>query len=251
MKIKRRLDVVLAEKYPHLSRTMIQSFIMQGNARVNGQKNTKAGAQVEEIDEVVLIIEEQKYVSRGGFKLEAALEHFKINIAGMVALDAGISTGGFTDCLLQHGARKVYGIDVGQGQVHEKIRNNSNVILLEKTNLRHLDRLSELVDIVTLDLSFISILKVMPAVVNFLKENGSIVVLIKPQFEAERKDIRRGGIVKEDTVHKKVIEKIITGMQTFSFYCVGVIDSPIFGATSGNKEFLGLFIKNCSENFHN
>ncbi len=243
MKIKRRLDIVLLEQHPDISRTKIQSFIMLGRAKINGTVNTKAGTQIEVDDIVTLDVEEQKYVSRGGFKLEAALKHFKLDVTGLVAMDAGISTGGFTDCLLQNGVKKVYGIDVGQGQVHEKMRNNPQVTLLEKVNLRHLDHLPELVDIVTLDLSFISILKVMPAVIKLLKPNGKIIALIKPQFEAEREDIRRGGIVKDAAIHRKVVEKVTAGMQKVGFHCEGVIDSPILGATSGNKEFLGLFVK--------
>jgi 23S rRNA (cytidine1920-2'-O)/16S rRNA (cytidine1409-2'-O)-methyltransferase len=144
---------------------------------------------------------------------------------------------------LQHGIKKVYGIDVGYGQVHEKIRNNPQVVLLEKTNLRYLDQLPEPVDLVTLDLSFISILKVMPAVAKQLKSQGKVIVLIKPQFESERQDIRCGGIVKDDTVHRKVIEKVTTGMQALGFRCEGIIDSPLLGAAAGNKEFLGLFIQ--------
>lgn len=243
MKIKRRLDVALAERYPQISRTQLQSLIMQGKAKINGKVNDKAGTQIQEDDEIVLDIEEPKYVSRGGFKLEAALDHFKLDVTGMVAMDAGISTGGFTDCLLQNGVTKVYGIDVGHGQVHEKMRNNPAVILLEKTNLRLLEKLPELVDLVTLDLSFISLLKVMPAVIKQLKPQGKIIALIKPQFEAERQDIRRGGIVKDEAVHRKVIDKVITGMQSLGFTCQGIIDSPILGAASGNKEFLGLFVK--------
>ncbi len=243
MKIKRRLDIVLLEQHPEMSRTKLQSFIMLGKAKINGKVNTKAGTQIEEDDIVSLDLEEQKYVSRGGFKLEAALDHFKLDVTGLVAMDAGISTGGFTDCLLQRGVKKVYGIDVGQGQVHEKMRNNPKVVLLEKVNLRHLEHLPELVDIVTLDLSFISMLKVMPAVIKLLNPHGKIVALIKPQFEAEREDIRRGGIVKDAAVHKKVIEKVTKGMEALGFRCEGVIDSPILGAASGNKEFLGLFIK--------
>lgn len=243
MKIKRRLDHVLAELYPQLSRTLLQSFIMQGKAKINDKACSKPGTQVDDSDVVTLDTEEQKYVSRGGFKLEAALTHFNVNVTGLVALDAGISTGGFTDCLLQNGIKKVYGIDVGYGQVHEKIRNNPQVVVLEKTNLRHLENLPERVDIVTLDLSFISLLKVIPTLINLLNPNGKIIALIKPQFEAERNDIRRGGLVKDEAVHKKVIEKVTSGMRDLGFECQGIIDSPILGATSGNKEFLGLFVR--------
>jgi len=155
-------------------------------------------------------------------------------------LDAGISTGGFTDCLLQHGAQKVFGIDVGYGQVHEKIRNNPKVVILERTNLRTLDWQHEKVDLVTLDLSFISMLKVMDSVCKLLKDDGKLIVLIKPQFEADRSEIGRGGIVKDAQVHKKVIEKVVRGLKQLGFRSEGIIDSPILGG-SGNKEFLGYF----------
>lgn len=243
MKIKKRLDLVLFEQYPKLSRNQIQSFIMQGRALVNGKVVTKAGAQVTSSDTASLNCDEPKYVSRGGFKLEAALTSFKLNVTGMVALDAGISTGGFSDCLLQHGIKKVYGVDVGTGQVHEKIRTNPAVILLEDTNLRYLTTLPEQVDLVTLDLSFISLLKVIPAVSKLLKPSGIIITLIKPQFESDRQDIRRGGIIKDDAVHQKIIEKIKNGMQELGFKMEHLITSPITGAAAGNKEFLALFTR--------
>jgi len=179
-------------------------------------------------------------VSRAGFKLEKALDEFEVDVAGLTVLDAGISTGGFTDCLLQRGAKKVYGIDVGYGQVHEKLRDDPRVVLMERTNLRNLERLPEKVDLVTLDLSFISILKVMPAVKRLVKPDGKIITLIKPQFEAEKGEVGRGGIVKDEKVHEKVVEKIKTGMAEFGFEMVALTESPIFGA-KGNKEFLALF----------
>lgn len=240
-KEKRRLDHLIQEQYPHLTRNQIQSFIMQGKAKVDGVPVTKPGTQLAcdvsvTVDEVI-----PKYVSRAGFKLEAALDVFQVDVHGLVIMDAGISTGGFTDCLLQNGATRIYGVDVGYGQVHEKIRNDQRVILYEQTNLRLLESLPELVDLVTLDLSFISILKVMPAVSKLLKPNGRIITLIKPQFEAEREDIQRGGLVRDDAVHQQVIQKIKDGMKEFGFEIKGVIDSPILGAASGNKEFLALF----------
>lgn len=240
---KKRLDAVVQERHPHLTRNQIQSLIMQGKVTVDDTVQTKPGSPVSPDALVHLSVEEPKYVSRAGFKLEAALEHFKIDVTDFVCMDAGISTGGFTDCLLQNGAKRIYGIDVGYGQVHEKVRNDKRAILLEKTNLRHLDKLPELVDLVTLDLSFISILKVMDAVSQLIKANGKIITLIKPQFEAERKDIRRGGVVKDETVYPRVIEKIRLGLEEFGFTMVGVIDSPILGATSGNREFLALFTR--------
>ena len=240
---KVRLDLLVTEQYPHLSRNQIQSFIVQGKVSVDGVPVTKAGTQFAAGTPVTLAIQEPKYVSRGGFKLEGALDHFKINVNGLIALDAGISTGGFTDCLLQRGIKRVYGIDVGYGQVHEKIVHDPRVVVLEKTNLRHLPALPEKIDLATLDLSFISLLKVMPALSELLTPTSMIIALIKPQFEAERKDISRGGVVKDEKVHQAVIEKITTGMAIFGFVAQGVIESPIVGATSGNKEFLGIFVR--------
>lgn len=213
---------------------------MQGNVTVEGRIVTKPGVQIKEDAALEFNYEEPKYVSRAGLKLEKALEHFNIKPEGLIALDAGISTGGFTDCLLKNGVTKVYGVDVGYGQVHEKIRVDPRVIIMERTNLRELDPLPEKVDIVTLDLSFISVLKVMDAVMNSMKEDAQLVVLIKPQFEAQREQVGRGGIIKDKKVHKEVIDKVTLGIKELGFKLIGVIDSPITGS-SGNKEFLGYF----------
>lgn len=245
MKEKKRLDKLVFEQHPDLSRTYIQSIIMQGKVLVDGQPCTKPGTMVSTDVEITLTAKEPKYVSRAGAKLERALDHFKVDVKGLVVLDSGISTGGFTDCLLQRGAKRVYGVDVGYGQVHEKIVSDSRLTLMERTNLRNVERLPELVDLVTLDLSFISILKVMPAVSELIKPGGKIITLIKPQFEAEKKDVGRGGIVKDESVHQQVIEKIKDGMMKFGFEMVDVIDSPIVGA-KGNKEFLALFLQKAS-----
>lgn len=213
---------------------------MQGNVTVEGRIVTKPGVQIKEDAALEFNYEEPKYVSRAGLKLEKALEHFNIKPEGLIALDAGISTGGFTDCLLKNGVTKVYGVDVGYGQVHEKIRVDPRVIIMERTNLRELAPLPEKVDIVTLDLSFISVLKVMDAVMNSMKEDAHLIILIKPQFEAQREQVGRGGIIKDKKVHKEVIDKVTLGIKEFGFKLIGVIDSPITGS-SGNKEFLGYF----------
>lgn len=240
---KKRLDMLVQEQHPEWSRTQIQSWIMQGKVLVNDKKETKPGTATP-IDAVIIAkIEEPKFVSRGGFKLEKALDNFGLDVTGMIALDAGISTGGFTDCLLQRGIARVYGIDVGYGQVHEKVANDKRVIVMEKVNLRNLEGIAKIIDLVTLDLSFISVLKVIPTILNVLKDNGCVVILIKPQFEAARHEVSRGGIVRDEKVHTKVIDAICIGMREFGFKTMGIIDSPITGAT-GNKEFLGLFIKN-------
>ncbi len=240
MNKKQRLDQRVSQMVPQYSRQQIQSWIMQGKVTVDKQIITKPGQQVAPDVSIILDIEEPKYVSRAGFKLEKALEHFDIDVQGLVVLDAGISTGGFTDCLLQHGARKVYGIDVGYGQVHEKIQGDERVIILERTNLRTLKDVDEQVDLITLDLSFISVLKVMDAVTTLLKPNGQLIVLIKPQFEAERHDVGRGGIIKDPAVHEKVIDRVVSGIQKHGFTSIGVVESPILGG-SGNKEFLAYF----------
>lgn len=237
---KLRLDHLIQEQYPQYSRQQIQSWIMQGKVIVDGTVITKPGTAVSPDVLIVMNVQEPKYVSRAGFKLEKALTEFNVDVTGMVVLDAGISTGGFTDCLLQKGASKVYGIDVGYGQVHEKIVRDPRVIIKEKTNLRTLESVGELVDLVTLDLSFISVLKVMDAVCKILKDGGRLIVLIKPQFEAGKQDVGKGGIVRDPEVHKAVIERLTKGIEEFGFVNRGVIESPIEGAT-GNKEFLAHF----------
>ena len=242
MKEKRRLDLLVQEKYPQFSRNQIQSYILQRKVTVDGKIVDKAGTILAVDLEIILDVKEPKYVSRAGFKLEKALDYFNIDVKDLVVLDSGISTGGFTDCLLQRGAKRVYGVDVGYGQVHEKVLKDERLVLMERTNLRHLKTLPELVDLVTLDLSFISILTVMPAVVDLIKPGAKIITLIKPQFEAGPENVGRGGIVKDEKVHQMVIEKIKRGMLEFGFEMVDVIESPIFGA-KGNKEFLALFEK--------
>jgi len=241
-KIKKRLDIALHELLPEYDEKSIQGWIMQGKVFVDGEKNTKPGTIVSEGQEITHIITEQKFVSRAGFKLEKALDHFTIDVTGLIVLDAGISTGGFTDCLLQRGAKKVYGIDVGYGDVHDKIRKDERLVLLEKTNLRILETVGELVDLVTLDLSFISVLKVMPTVCKVLKKDGKLIVLIKPQFEASKHEIGAGGIVRDDHVRQILVDTTVDGIKKFGFDFIGVIDSPITGA-KGNKEFLAYFTR--------
>jgi len=239
-KQKVRLDQLVQDQFPDLSRTFIQSVIMQGKVSVDGKVVDKPGTQVAVDIPLVVNLQVPKYVSRAGFKLERALDHFKVDVNGLVVLDAGLSTGGFTDCLLQRGAKKVFGVDVGYGQVHEKIRTDSRVEVIERTNLRHLLPLSQKVDLVTLDLSFISVLKVMKIVTRELKEDGKLIVLIKPQFEAEKGQVGAGGIIKDSQLHQEIIDRVTKGIESFGFKCIGVTDSPIEGAT-GNKEFLGYF----------
>ena len=242
MKQKKRLDACVQEQYPEVSRSLIQSLIMQGKVRVNNEIVTKSGAQVAPDAVIVVDLSQEKFVSRAGYKLEGAVEHFKLDVTDFIVMDAGLSTGGFADCLLQRGAKKIYGIDVGYGQVHEKISQDPRVKVMERTNLREVRDLGELVDLVTLDLSFISVLKVMDAVIAVLKPHGKLIVLIKPQFEARKEQVGRGGIIKDQNVHQEVITTVTNGIQAYGFTCNGIIESPILGG-HGNKEFLGYFVR--------
>ncbi|KAM0841462.1 hypothetical protein ACQ4PT_056640 [Festuca glaucescens] len=239
-KKKKRLDEVCLERFQQYSRTYIQSWIIQGKVHVNGRVVNKAGTQVSDKSVIEIKAEIPKYVCRAGHKLEAAIKEFGVDCDGKIALDSGLSTGGFTDCLLQHGASHVYGVDVGYGQVAEKIRVHEHVSVIERTNLRHLDKLPQLVDLVTLDLSFISILVVMPAVVKVMKTDSTLITLIKPQFEARRSQVGKGGIVRDPLVHKEVLDRIISGIEKFGFRNEGWIESPLKGA-EGNIEFLACF----------
>ncbi|VAI02803.1 unnamed protein product [Triticum turgidum subsp. durum] len=239
-KKKKRLDEACLERYQQYSRTYIQSWILQGKVHVNGRVVNKAGTQVSDKSVIEIKAEIPKYVCRAGHKLEAAIKEFRVDCDGKIALDSGLSTGGFTDCLLQHGASHVYGVDVGYGQVAEKIRVHEHVSVIERTNLRHLSKLPQLVDLVTLDLSFISILVVMPAVVKVMKTNSTLITLIKPQFEARRSQVGKGGIVRDPLVHKEVLDRIISGVEQFGFRNGGWIESPLKGA-EGNTEFLACF----------
>ncbi|XP_017969472.1 PREDICTED: hemolysin A isoform X4 [Theobroma cacao] len=228
-KKKKRLDEICLERFQQYSRTFIQSWILQGKVYVNGKMVNKAGTPVSDKAVVEIMAEIPKYVCRAGYKLEAAIEQLGVDVAGKVALDSGLSTGGFTDCLLQYGASYVYGVDVGYGQVADKIRRDERVCVIERTNLRYLSGLPQKVDLVTLDLSFISILLVMPAVVNAMKEEATLVTLVKPQFEARRSQVGSGGIVRDPQVHQEVLEKIIKGVENFGFQSKGWIESPLKG----------------------
>ena len=243
MNRKERLDVLMQERYAHLTRNQIQSFIMQGMVQVDGQIVTKSGKIFSEHVFIFLDNTVPKYVCRAGFKLEKALEYFALDVTGFVVMDAGLSTGGFTDCLLQKGAVKIFGIDVGYNQVHEKIKRDERVYVMEQTNLRYVTSIGQMVDLVTLDLSFISVLKVMQAVKAVLKPQGLLIVLIKPQFEAARNQVGKGGVIKDETIHKEVVERVTQGIIAQGFALTGVVESPILGS-SGNKEFLALFKKN-------
>lgn len=225
------------------SRERAQALVLAGKVLVDGQKIEKSGASVEDDCEIRLLGEELKYVSRGGLKLERALEHWRIDISGKICLDVGASTGGFTDCLLQHGSARVIAVDTGHGQIAFKLRQDPRVRLLEKTNARYLTReqLGGTVDFITIDVSFISATLVLPSVVAAaLPENKSgreVIVLIKPQFEAGREQVGKGGIVRDPTAHAHAIDKVREAVVALGGRSVDVIESPILGA-EGNKEFL-------------
>lgn len=242
MKRKKRLDQLVLQKAPAQSRRRIQEEIAKGNVTVDGVVVTKPGAQYFEDAAIAFSFEKQQFVSRAGLKLQKALDHFGIDVTDLVVLDAGLSTGGFADCVLQRGAKKVYGIDVGHSQLDASLIDNPRLVVMERTNLRTLESVGQLVDMVTLDLSFISVLKVMDAVTRMLKPHGILIVLIKPQFEAEPSSIGKRGIIKDAAIHEQVIQKVIAGIESHGFALQGITESPILGG-DGNKEFLAYFLR--------
>jgi len=221
------------------SREKAQAIIIAGQVLVNGQKQDKAGALVPEDADIRILGETLRYVSRGGLKLEAALREFHVSVEGKTALDVGASTGGFTDCLLQRGAAKVYAIDVGYGQMAWKLRQDPRVVVVERTNIREVEPsvIPERADIAVIDVSFISLEKVIPPVLNLLKADAEIVALIKPQFEVGREQVGKGGIVRDEAARKAAIERIVEFTRESGFEVKGVIPSPITGQ-DGNVEFL-------------
>lgn len=238
-KSKTRLDTLLVEKELVSTRARARSLIMQGAVFVDGERVDKAGALVKESSEITIKDSSQKYVSRGGHKLEGALTEFGINVSGSIALDIGASTGGFTDCLLQHGAKRVYALDVGFGQLDWELRNDERVVVIEKLNARYLkpEDIGEKVDTVVIDVSFISLTMVIPPLKDILKPGGALVALIKPQFEVGKGQVGKGGIVRDESKHQEVVDKIKSFLNGLGFTVTGVIPSPILGA-QGNKEFL-------------
>lgn len=233
---KERIDVLLTNRGLAESRNKAQRLIRAGEVRVDGQLVHKPGTEVPEEAEITLKAK-LPFVSRGGDKLEAALQHFSIDVRDVVAADVGASTGGFTDCLLQHGAQRVYAIDSGYGQLHWKLRNDPRVVVMERTNARYLNQLPEPIDIATVDVSFISLNLVLPSVVNWLKSNGDAVALIKPQFEAGPQNVEKGGVVRDPEIHRQVLDKILAGGVKLGLGLQGLIPSPLRGP-AGNVEFL-------------
>lgn len=237
--MKERLDILLVQRQLAASREKAKAIIMSGNVYVNGQKEDKAGSTFDEKSDIEVRGNTLKYVSRGGLKLEKAMSHFDITLEGKVCMDVGSSTGGFTDCMLQNGAVKVYAVDVGHGQLDWKLRQDERVICMEKTNIRYVEpeNIEELVEFSSIDVSFISLTKVLLPVRNLLTENGQIACLIKPQFEAGREKVGKKGVVRDSKVHEEVINKVIAYAVSISFEVLGLEFSPIKGP-EGNIEYL-------------
>lgn len=231
-----RLDVLVFQRGLAASREQARRLIQAGQVAVQGQIVAKAGALVDP-EAQIEVRQGPPYVSRGGYKLAKALETFAIAVEGRVAADVGASTGGFTDCLLQHGARKVYAIDVGYGQLAWTLRQDARVVVMERTNARHLEALPEPVSLVTMDVSFISLHHILPQARRWLTEDGEVVALIKPQFEAGPRAVGKGGVVRDRAVHRQVLHQVLTRAREEGWALLGLTVSPIAGP-KGNIEFL-------------
>jgi 23S rRNA (cytidine1920-2'-O)/16S rRNA (cytidine1409-2'-O)-methyltransferase len=240
-----RLDKLLVDRGLVPSRERAQALILAGKVEVNGQKVSKAGQKVAEESDVRLLSDDLPFVSRGGIKLQHAISHFQLDLANTVAMDVGASTGGFTDCLLQHGARRVYAVDVGYGQLAWKLRQDSRVIVLERQNIRYLpaDLIPEPIQVATIDTSFISLKIVIPVVIPFLDRPSTLIALIKPQFEVGKGQVGKGGVVRDPEMHKRVCESIASFCVQLGLRVVGTTPSPIQGP-KGNQEFLMIAGKN-------
>ncbi len=237
--MKERLDVLLVNRGLAPSREKAKTMIMEGNVFVNNNREDKAGSMFPEDCNIVIHGNTLKYVSRGGLKLEKAMTHFGITLDGKICMDIGASTGGFTDCMLQNGASKVYAVDVGYGQFAWKLRQDERVVCMEKTNIRYVtpDQIADTLDFASVDVSFISLTKVLGPARDLLKEHGQMVCLIKPQFEAGRDKVGKKGVVREKSVHEEVIEKVLTFALENGFSIHQLEYSPIKGP-EGNIEYL-------------
>ena len=241
---KERLDVLMVQRNLAESREKAKALIMSGIVYVNGQKEDKAGTSFEETVQIEVRGNTLKYVSRGELKLEKAMSRFGVQLAGKVCMDVGASTGGFTDCMLQNGAVKVYAVDVGHGQLAWKLRNDDRVICMEKTNIRYVtpEDIGDRIEFSSIDVSFISLTKVLGPVKQLLTDNGQVVCLIKPQFEAGREKVGKKGVVREKSVHLEVIEMVMDYARSIGFGILGLEFSPIKGP-EGNIEYL-LYLQN-------
>lgn len=235
---KVRLDSLLVARGLAESRSKAQALIMAGEVLVGGDTAAKAGMLLDE-GVAVTVIEPPPFVSRGGIKLEYALDEFGLNVSGAVAADIGASTGGFTDCLLKRGARRVYAVDVGYGQLDYRLRQDKRVVVMDRVNSRYPLSLPGKVGLATIDVSFISVAKVIPAVVKLLKDSGYLLVLLKPQFEAKKSEVGKGGVIREPPVQARVLGRFINWLTNYGFGLGGLVASPIRGA-SGNREFFVL-----------
>jgi len=243
--MKKRLDVILTERNLFPSREKARTAIMTGRIIIRGNKETKAGTMIAEDTEIEVIGHDLPYVSRGGLKLEKAVKAFSLDFNDKVVLDIGASTGGFTDCSLQNGAKKVYAVDVGYGQLAWSLRSDDRVVVLEKVNARYLtaEQVPEAVDFTVMDASFISLKKLIPHLISFLKEEGAFVSLIKPQFEAGKEKVGKKGVVRDPAVHKEVIEELMAFFEKEGLSVERLTFSPIKGP-EGNREYLVLLRKN-------
>lgn len=248
--VKQRLDVVLVEKGLAASREKAKALIMAGKVLVDNKKIDKAGTEINPDLPIRLLGQDIPYVSRGGLKLEKALQVFPVDLTGKVVADLGASTGGFVDCALQNGAAKVFAVDVGYNQLDWKLRTDERVINMEKTNARYLeaDSLGELVDVITTDVSFISLDKILPPAMAFLKDGGHVLALIKPQFEAGREKVGKKGVVRDPVVHREVVEKILQLCEEMELTVWGLDYSPVKGP-EGNIEYLLWGAKNTETDF--
>ena len=237
--MKERLDVLLVKRNLAESREKAKALIMSGIVYVNGQKEDKAGTTFEETAPIEVRGSTLKYVSRGGLKLEKAMDRFGVRLDGKICMDVGASTGGFTDCMLQNGAVKVYSVDVGHGQLAWKLRNDERVVCMEKTNIRYVtpEDIADPIGFASIDVSFISLTKVLGPVKDLLEDNGQIVCLIKPQFEAGREKVGKKGVVREPAVHLEVIDMVIDYALSIGFEALNLEFSPIKGP-EGNIEYL-------------
>lgn len=232
---KERLDKLLVKRGLAETQEAAQKMILAGSIRVNSVLIDKPGTQV--VAEAQLeVIGKRNHVGRGAEKLIGALEKFPVSVSNRICADVGSSTGGFTEILLERGALKVFAIDVGYGELDWKLRKDRRVVVMERTNARHLNELPEKIDLVTMDLSFISILKVLPVVKNWLKESADLILLVKPQFEASPEEVGEGGIVRDGNVHRSVLEKVVKGIEQLGCNIYGLCESPIRGG-DGNREF--------------
>ena len=242
---KERIDVLLVEKGIIQSRERAKTNIMAGKIFVDGHRVDKVGEKVSVDAEIIFKGEDIPYVSRGGLKLEKAMKSFDISLDGKVCMDIGASTGGFTDCMLQNNASKVFAVDVGYGQFAWKLRTDERVVCMERTNIRYVtpEEIGEKLDFASIDVSFISLKTIMPATINLLKEDGEVVALIKPQFEAGRDKVGKKGVVRDINVHKEVVTKIVEYLISKELNVLGLSYSPIKGP-EGNREYLVYFSKN-------